>query len=85
MVGESISREIEALEQKRDELRVQLHLGKEELRTRWDQLETQWLKLEDAVRRMEQASGPPLEELKTTAGKLARDVREGYESIKRAL
>lgn len=79
------SRELTDLERKRDELRVQLHLGKEELKARWDELETKWLKLRDEVRRTEQASGQTLEELKASVTKLAREVREGYENFKKTL
>jgi len=84
-LSEAVTQEIAALQQKRDELRVQMHLANQELKERWDKLETRWLELEDKAKDISQVSEQSLHVVKATTQKLVDEIRDGYQNIKKAL
>ena len=84
-LSETVTQEIAALQQKRDELRVRMHLANQELKERWDKLETRWLELEDKAKEIGQASEQSLHNVKATTQKLVDEIRDGYQNIKKAL
>ncbi len=45
---------IESLRQERDELNLQLHLAKAEVKQEWEELEKKWENLEETVRLLRQ-------------------------------
>jgi CBS domain-containing membrane protein len=73
-----IKREVEDLRGMRDELRVQAHLAKAEVRDRWEALDRKLEALESRAKRTTRALEQPLQELEKDARKLAQDLREGY-------
>ena len=77
--------ELNDLRQMRDELRVQAHLGKAEMRERWDALDRALEKLERRVRRTSRAAEEPLQQIEDDVRKLASDLREGYRRIRDAI
>lgn len=80
-----MKREIEDLRRIRDELRVQTHLGKAEVRERWEALERALDTLERKAKRMSRAAEQPLHQLEQDVRKLVTDLREGYRQIRDAI
>jgi hypothetical protein len=80
-----VKRELDDLRRMRDELRVQAHLGKSELRGRWEALERTFETLESKAKRASRAAEPPLRELEKDLRKIATDLRDGYRQIRDAI
>jgi predicted DNA-binding protein (UPF0278 family) len=77
--------ELNELRRMRDELRVQAHLGRAEVRDRWDALERGLEAFEQRVKRASRAAQEPLKTLEDDVRKLAGDLREGYRRIRDAI
>jgi len=78
---------LEELKQKRDELRVQMHLASKEVQEEWDELEE---KMEDFSGKAKQfAADAKLKEtgsgLGEALGKVGHELKLGYERIRDAL
>jgi CBS domain-containing protein len=73
-----VKRELDDLRRIRDELRVQAHLGKAEMRGRWDTLERK-------AKRTSHAAQEPLRQIEQDLRKLAADLRDGYRQIRDAI
>ena len=73
---------LDNLQQKRDELKVKIHLGSMEARDEWSTLEKKWEKFaKDAVKELDEGSKAVGEELDALGDELAK----GYEVIKKKL
>lgn len=76
---------LESIKQQRDEINLQLHLAKAEVRDEWEKTEHKLDQLKnkmDAVRHeMGDASGDVLAALKITA----EEIRNGYDRIRKVL
>jgi CBS domain-containing membrane protein len=77
--------ELDDLRRMRDELRVQAHLGRAELRERWEDLERSLDALDSKAKQAKRAAEPVLRELEQDARKLARDLRDGFRKIRDAV
>jgi hypothetical protein len=84
-LSEWMHSELDELRRTRDELRVQGHLAKAELRDHWSSLERSFQAFEQSARRAKRAAGGSLREVEEDARKLARDLREGYRRIRDAV
>ena len=78
---------IEELKQKRDELRVQVHLASKDIKDEWEELEE---KMEDFSGKAKQfADDAKLKEtgegLGEALGKLGHELKLGYERLKKAM
>ena len=71
-VQNKLHEEIEAIEQTRDELRVQAHLMKEDIKARFADLEKRW----------ETFRANPAHRLSTTAHETVKDMKLAYWEIK---
>ncbi len=78
---------IEELKQKRDELRVQIHLASKDIKDEWDELET---KMDDFSGKVRQFSDDA--KLKETGagigdalGQLGNELKRGYQRIRDAV
>jgi len=80
-----MKRELEDLRRMRDELRVQAHLGKAEVRERWEALERALQTLESKAKRTSRAAEQPLHQIEQDLRKLVTDLREGYRQIRDAI
>ncbi len=70
----------------RDELRLQMHLAKAELRDEWNQkLEPRFWELKTKLDRIEEASAETATELGSAAKLLINELRNGYERIRKSL
>ncbi len=80
-----VKRELDELRRMRDELRVQAHLGKREMRARWEALEHTFDTLESKAKHTARAAEEPLQRIEKDLRKLAKDLREGYRQIRDAI
>lgn len=80
-----LKQELDELRRMRDELRVQAHLGKAEVRERWQALERSLDQLESRAKRTSRAAEPPLRQIESDLRKLAADLRDGYRQIRDAI
>ncbi len=80
--GRPLEREFESLERMRDELRLQVHLGKAEAKERWEELES---KYRDAEAKVRAAAAEPIQEVGDVVRSLLDEIREGYRRIRDAL
>ena len=79
-------KDFDTLAMLRDELRLQVHLAKAELRDEWNiRLEPTFRLLKMKLDRVEQASAETLEEMRPTLKALLDELREGYERIRKSL
>jgi len=81
--NETISKEADHLRQIRDELRVQLHLGREEVKDEWERLERSWHHLEGRLKVLREQSKDSLEEVGEAAKLLVDEIREGYRELRK--
>ena len=79
-------KDFDTLAMLRDELRLQVHLAKAELRDEWNiRLEPTFRLLKMKLDRVEQASAETLDEMRPTLKALVDELREGYERIRKSL
>lgn len=79
------ARELEGLRQLRDEVRLQVHLGKADAREAWDEVEKRWHQLEARLRVVREGSREDLGEIREAAKLLAEQIRDGYRHVKSLL
>ena len=78
--------EFDTLAMLRDELRLQMHLAKAELRDEWSsRLEPTFRLLKTKLDLVEHASVETLNEMRPTLKALSDELREGYERIRKSL
>jgi predicted nucleic acid-binding Zn-ribbon protein len=77
--------EIERLRRLRDELRVQMRLGRAEARERWEKLERDFAHLEAKLAQIREQSRGDLAEIREAAKLLADQIREGYRHLRARL
>lgn len=76
----------DTLAQLRDELKVQMHLAKAELRDEWNEtLEPRFWELKSKLDRFEEASVETAVELQSAMKSLMEEIREGYERIRKSM
>jgi hypothetical protein len=74
---------IAKLEQTRDELNLQLHLGKTEAQELWQETEDKWRKLRDQLDRLEGDTGDLSRDVGAAAMLAAEEIRQGYERLRK--
>ena len=74
-----LEQEFEKLKQRRDELRVQLDLGKKEVEDTWASLDEQWGELEAKVKLWARLTRQSADEVSDAAEEVVEDAREGLE------
>jgi len=77
--------EINQLRRVRDELNVQSHLARTELRDAWQKLEDGFAQLESRAKHVASVAEPSLKQFETDVRKLVDDLREGYRRIRDAI
>ncbi len=68
--------EVDLLARLRDELRVQIHLGKLEATEEFEQLEHRWVRIKSMATAAADEAGESLHDL-------LRDIRDGYQRLRR--
>lgn len=82
---QALKRELQELQQMRDELRVQIHLAALEARDDWNELERKWNRIEDELGRLREQAKEPLANISEAGRGLMEDVKRGYTRIKGVL
>ena len=81
MLGELI----ESLKQQRDELALQMHLGKAEAKDEWERVQEKLDKLSDDFEPIKDAVGESAEGLLTSLGLVADEIKDSFHRIRKAL
>ena len=84
-LGDRLSQELDNLRTLRDELRVQIDLGKKEARQQWEKTENNFQELENKLRQIQKESQEPLHQVGEAARQLVHEIGEAYRTIKAKL
>ena len=84
-LGDRLEREAQKLRQLRDELRVQLDLGKMEARDLWEDAEKSWVELEGRLKRLGHETGEALHDIGAASGKVLEEIRDAYQRLRKLL
>lgn len=77
--------ELKDLRRVRDELRVQVHLGKAEAEELWEKLEKRFHHAEAEVKKLAQRAEEPLHDVAEAAELLLEEIRNGYRRLREML
>jgi len=77
--------DVSNVERLRNELRVQAHLFKSEIKKEWQGLEREWKRWERRGTPVKRAAKEAALDLKEASETLLRTLKQGYERIKRSL
>ena len=80
-----LENEFETLKTYRDELRVQLDLGKKEIEDAWQEAEHKWSKLEGHLGRLTREGAEVLDDIGEAAELLVGEIRDGFKELKKLL
>jgi hypothetical protein len=80
---EKIDDIVEQFKQERDELRLKLHLAKEDLGDEWDKLEASLAKLESKAKHVGGATLEASSDVGAAAKLLAEEIQKGFTKIRR--
>ena len=75
----------DALQQQRDEIRVQIHLAKLEAKEEWETTERQFHTLENKIRDITLDASEASKDVLASAKQLVDDIQDAYVRIKRHL
>lgn len=73
------------LEQKRDEIKLQIHLAEKDAQDEWERLEGEWSTFQQKVERIGHVATDATEHVVDAAEKLGTSIREGYERVLNSL
>lgn len=79
---EQLDKTLDDLRRERDLLRVQLHLGKEEMKQEWDKLEVKWAQLKEEGERLSDATRDVRGDLARAASQLASELKASYSRLR---
>ncbi|BAW79548.1 hypothetical conserved protein [Candidatus Nitrosoglobus terrae] len=82
---DSLQEFLDYLEQQRDELRVQIHLGKLEAQEEWEQIEEKWEKLKPTLNAIRDESIASSKNIFTSLTLAAEEIESGYKRVKKLL
>jgi hypothetical protein len=80
-----LEKEIEGLRRMRDEVKLQLHLGAADARRAFEHVEKRWQHLEGKLKLIREESRGDFAEIGEAAKLLAREIRDGYQHLKKLL
>lgn len=80
-----LEQELEKLKVRRDELRVQLDLGKMDLRDTWEETEARWHKLEAHLGQLKREGSDALDDVGEAAELLLGEIKEGFNRLRTLL
>lgn len=84
-INVALHNDLKLLELSRDELALQVHLLKAEMKTRWDEMEVSWGVLKEHIGRAKVAGDDARLEAEAAMGLLYDSLRKGYASVRDAL
>ena len=80
-----IHKDAEELRGLRDDLKLQVHLGKMEAQQRFEKAEKDWEHLEAKLKLLAEASRESSDEVGEAARLLVEEIREGYHHVRKLL
>ena len=80
-----IDKEVDRLRRLRDELNVQAHLGRAEVKELWEKAEHRWRELEAEAKRVRREAREPLQAIGEAGERLVKELETGYERIRKLL
>jgi len=81
LISSKIREEIDELQRVRDELRLKLHLGRAEVKQRWDRAEQAWPQIEERLR----AAGSKADDATDALRSVLHDVRAAYQELRKEI
>ncbi len=81
----SLKHIVDKLKTERDELKVRMHLAKEDLQDEWTTLEGKWDKLEHKLGAAKREAADSSGDVGLAAKALAGEIKQAYQRIKRSL
>ena len=81
-LADKIGRELDELRTLRDELRIQVHLGKKDAQGYWEKAEKSWNHLEGRLKVLGEVTQESAEEVGEAARLLADEIRHAYKHLK---
>jgi predicted nucleic acid-binding Zn-ribbon protein len=75
----------QALAQARDELRVDIHLAKADIRDDWEELERQWEHFKQKMKRVGHEAAEAGEDIGEATSLLGAELRNGYRRLRKAM
>jgi uncharacterized protein YoxC len=84
-IEEKLSEELDELKRIRDEIRVQIRLGKAEAKDLWERSEEKIGELESKVKSISNQAEQPLHDIGDAAKLLVDEIREGFKRIRDAI
>ena len=84
-LGDRLQKELEPLQTARDDLRVRLHLGKAEIRDRWEALEKSWGHAEAKLKAIRKETEESSDDIADAFRLLVGEIRDGYEHLRKHL
>jgi predicted nucleic acid-binding Zn-ribbon protein len=84
-IEDKLSEELADLKRIRDEIRVQIHLGKAEAKELWEQSEHKIEEVELKMKSISDQAEQPLSDIRDAAKLLLDEISDGYKRIRDAL
>ncbi len=81
----TFSRLMSELKQQRDELKLQIHLGSEELKDEWGKLDQQLTQLNDKYQPLKNAVGETAEDVWESMKLVGGEIKDGFRRIRKEL
>ena len=82
---ERLEEMVSSLKQIRDELKVQIHLGKAEAKDEWEEMEGHWEHLESRMKRVGDAAADAGDDVAAAGKQLAEEIGNAYKRIRKSL
>jgi len=82
---DNVAELVETLKKLRDELNVQLHLGKAEAKDLWQETEDKWRRLRSELDKIDDDTGDAAKDVGAAAMLLAEEIKQGYERLRKLL
>ena len=84
-IADRFADELEQLRRIRDEVKVQAHLGRAEVKERWEKLERDWSHVEGKLQVLREAGREDLKEVAEAGRQLMQEIARGYKHLKSLL
>lgn len=84
-MDERLNEALESLKTLRDEVRLQIHLGKAELKDEWEQLEHKWQETEQKIEAVGEEAKEKAEDVHNALNVVVEELSSAYSRIKQRL
>ena len=84
-VTDNVDKLLDQLKQERDELKLKLHLAKEDLGDEWEKLEEKWSRFEAKAKSVGEATADASKDIGAAASLLGEEIKNGFNHIRKRL